>query len=720
MAATEVASMSSGIALGEPSLLEAEAFDRFKEITLDPAESTEWQKTIVATIHSVVALHYTRPFIREDEDEAVGEATGFIVDAEKGIIMTNKHVIGTGPFTGYAVFDNHEECEFNALYCDPIHDFGFLKFDPADIKFLKLRALPLRPDLAKIGTEIRVVGNDAGEKLSILSGVISRLDRNAPELDTADEDFNIDYIQAACNASGGSSGSPVIDINGNVVGIESAGNMTAATDFFLPLSQPVRALRLLQQSMPISRGDFQVVWRRKPFEQCRHAELSSAAEQQVREAFPHANGLLAATRVIPEGPSHNLVEVGDFLIAINGNVVNSFLELETICDNSIGESLTLHLQRNGHDVTVSVTVCDLHALSPKRFLKINHQFFQELSYQMARLCNRPLKGVAFGIDYMDDMLLEVNGIPVEDIDTLIDIVKSLPDAYDVPCKTASMLTLSPPKIFLMNFASDFGIPMALYSATASSHKWNITEIEYGKVVAPSKAFCSTFPDTKSSNALFEKLSHSVVKIIPSSALSDHSNQVGWYGFVLDAEKGHVFSTVTPNKYSKYKLEFGASVQVDAKELFYHPKYKFHVLSYDPSLVSLPVDSLKFSSVPLKVGDELTFLGPRATEFNASATAVAEKVDDDGQERLNFTSQSNMRHFDIVIDSEGLVRAMGAPKTDVIWLRDTFEVLRTGEYRDARFLPIKLIPIDLHCASKLGVPQGKINNFLRLNFFFFSF
>jgi len=54
-------------------------------------------------------------------------ATGFIVDAARGIILTNRHVVSPAPIVAQAVLTNYEEVDLKPVYRDPVHDFGFMQ-----------------------------------------------------------------------------------------------------------------------------------------------------------------------------------------------------------------------------------------------------------------------------------------------------------------------------------------------------------------------------------------------------------------------------------------------------------------------------------------------------------------------------------------------------------------------------------------------------------------
>lgn len=73
------------------------------------ADTAEWQNTIERVVRNVVSIHFCQTCSFDTSAALSSEATGFVVDAKKGYILTNRHVVGSGPFWGYCIFDNHEE-----------------------------------------------------------------------------------------------------------------------------------------------------------------------------------------------------------------------------------------------------------------------------------------------------------------------------------------------------------------------------------------------------------------------------------------------------------------------------------------------------------------------------------------------------------------------------------------------------------------------------------
>ncbi|WCJ25254.1 Pro-apoptotic serine protease nma111 [Euphorbia peplus] len=361
-----------------------------------PDAAEDWKATINKVVPAVVVLRITSCRSFDTESPSSVYATGFIVDKLRGIILTNRHVVKPGPVVGQAIFLNHEELPVYPIYRDPVHDFGFFRYDPAAIQFLDYEEISLAPEAATVGLEIRVVGNDSREKVSILAGTLARLDRDAPTYrKDGYNDFNTFYIQAASGTRGGSSGSPVIDRQGRAVALNAGANLKSSSAFYLPLERVVRALKLIQsgwvptinkfEAVPIPRGTLQVTFHYKGFDEVRRLGLRSETEQMVRRTSPTGEtGMLVVHSVVPGGPAFNQLEPGDVLVCMNGEVTTRFLELEKLLDDSVDQMIILDIERGGMPLTVKLVVQDLHSITPCHFLEVSGAVIHPLSYQQAR------------------------------------------------------------------------------------------------------------------------------------------------------------------------------------------------------------------------------------------------------------------------------------------------------------------------------------------------
>jgi S1-C subfamily serine protease len=505
---------------------------------------------------------------------------------------------------------------------------------------MKVEALPLRPEHARVGVEIRVVGNDAGEKLSILSGVISRLDRNAPEYGDGYSDFNTSYLQASAAASGGSSGSPVVNIDGYAVALQAGGRSDgASTDYFLPLDRPLRALKCLQEGNPITRGDIQCQFLLKPFDECRRLGLGAEWEAKMREAFPKETNLLVAEIVLPEGPSHNKIEEGDVLLKVNGELISQFIRLDDIFDSNVGSTVKLLLVRGGDEVEVEIEVGDLHKITPDRFVAVSGASFHNLSYQQARLYGVACKGVyvceatgSFRFESSDNgwLIQTVDNKKTPDLDTFIEVMSGIPDRARVVVTYKHLRDLHTLNTTIIYIDRHWAKKMKLAIRNDETGLWDFKDLADPLPSVPAVRRSASFIQLEhTSHPAVAELVQSFVHVsctMPVKLDGFPKNRKWGMGLVIDADKGLVIISraIVPYDLCDITVTIAESIVVEGKVIFLHPLQNYAIIQYDPSLVDAPVKSAKLSSEQLTQGAATYFMGyNRIGRIVHTATTVTE-------------------------------------------------------------------------------------------------
>jgi S1-C subfamily serine protease len=706
------------------------------------AEAPVWDQTLSRVAPSVVTIEIDQARAFDTEWNQSSQATGFVVDAERGLILTNRHVVTPGPVVATAVFQNREEVELQAVYRDPVHDFGFYRYDPSKLRFVTPTALPLYPAGARVGVEIRVLGNDAGEQLSILAGTLARLDRAAPGYGVGKyNDFNTFYIQAASGTSGGSSGSPVIDIQGRVVGLNAGGSGGAASSFFLPLGRVVRAFDLIRTGRPVTRGTLQTVFVYTPYDELARLGLRPRTEAEARDAAPGLTGMLVVGEVQPGSPAEGQLRPGDILVRVNGKLVATFDPLAEVLDSSVGQDIGVEVERGGEVVQMRLVVQDLTAITPASYLEFGDTVVHDLSYQMARHLNAPVQGVfvanpgytlgSAGVP-RGAVISSVAGKPVA---TLADFQRAVAGLADGARVTVRYTTLENPtgsetRVMRMDRRWFAARECRRDDQTGLWPCRELPQAPPAEATAPARTSFVTTGD-----ALADRLAPSLVLVnytMPFSVAGVTERNYHGTGLVVDAARGLVAvdRNTVPVAVGDVRLTFAGSIEVPGRVEYVHPLHNVAIVSFDPKLLDgTPIRSATLGPRELVPGEPVVVVGMNGDSRVRSIATTVASVDDVSfplSRTLQFR-EANVEvarlvngpaDFDgVIVDRDGRVRALWSSFA-VEAGRDVSQINRgmpvelvaeavaaVKEARPLYSLEVEFEALPISEARKLGLPEA---------------
>ncbi len=622
------------------------------------AETDQWKTTIDNVTNSIVSIQLEVPRAFETSRPMSSQGTGFVVDAERGIILTNRHIVQPGPVTATAIFLNQEEVELKPLYRDPVHDFGFFQYDPEKLRHIEVSSLPLHPELAKVGVEIRVIGNDAGEKLSILDGTLARLTREAPNYGLHRfNDFNTFYIQAASGATGGSSGSPVINEEGKVIALQAGGAFLANTNMFFPLDRIKHALSYVQAGNIVHRGTLQSTFLHRSYAELRRLGLEEKEEITFREEFPDSQGALVVEHILPEGPADNILEPGDILFRIDDQLVNSFIPLESYLDEQVGGTIQIDYLRGGKLISAEVSVTSLTDITPSRYLEIGRAVLHDFSYQQARHLNRPVKAVVVATSgYMfgnagvtaGSVITSINKQTVSTLDEAVAILEKIPDNKEFPVRFFA--ARDPHNDSLSIVKNDRHWHAAkLCDQDLSLGIWTCNDISPAPVTEALEVQNAQHP--KQQSELANTIAPSLVWInftTPYAVDEIGRGRSSGSGLIVNAKQGLVVvdRTTVPSAIGEVQMTFAGSVKVPAEVIFIHPLHNLTLLKYDPKLLgTTPVSSAKLSAVAPKYGDIIYAAG---INYNYKILVQTRKIATYAPLQVTTSSQAKFQDANLMV------------------------------------------------------------------------
>jgi len=271
---------------------------------------------------------------RRREHTSLG--SGVIIDGERGLILTNAHVIQRSG-TIKVVLQDEREYEARIIGADPDSDLAVLKIDPRE----KLPSIPMgSSDDLMIGETVIAIGNPFGFSHTVTTGVISALNRSI----RTDERVFQDFIQIDASINPGNSGGPLLNINGELIGINTAIYAKAqGIGFAIPINKARRTVADL-----IQYGEVKQAWTGLVVQ-----EMDEKIIQYLK--YPGRKGVMVKA-VEPESPAQRAgLREGDVLLGLGNRKIAGLDDYLSASKAAVaGEPLEIQIWRGGRTQTVSV------------------------------------------------------------------------------------------------------------------------------------------------------------------------------------------------------------------------------------------------------------------------------------------------------------------------------------------------------------------------------
>lgn len=289
--------------------------------------------------------------VPQEGERQVSGGSGFIVSSD-GLILTNKHVVDQDNIDYSIVLNDGTSVEAQVLAKDPSLDLAILKIERDNLPTVKLGD----SDNVQVGQTVIAIGNALGRyQNTVTKGVVSGLSRTIEAGNgTGQSELIENTIQTDAAINSGNSGGPLLNISGEVIGVNTAvSTQGQLIGFALPINAAKNDIESVQETGKIVR----------PFMGIRYTMITAEVQKANDLSVDYGAILVRGDRtsdlaVIPGSPADKAgLEENDILLEIDGTRISEDNSITSILSEyRPGDVISLKIQHDGEEKTVELTL----------------------------------------------------------------------------------------------------------------------------------------------------------------------------------------------------------------------------------------------------------------------------------------------------------------------------------------------------------------------------